>query len=170
MREADFKREVQALQYPESIKTEFFEYWTEPNKSGTKMRFEMEKTWHLGRRLARWAANGFNSIKNTQQQIAKPVANKQPVTEAEKLDVFISGYCERPSEIPFEAFGKWYDFMKAEGLLKTLSEEEKQMLKNVYGNNGGKLKAAWVQKTLDGFVNTGLKVSDIMKLRQRLNA
>jgi hypothetical protein len=36
---------------------EFYLYWTEPNKSGTKMRFEMEKTWDIGRRLARWANN-----------------------------------------------------------------------------------------------------------------
>lgn len=35
----------------------FFDYWTEPNKSQTKMRFEMEKTWELSRRLARWANN-----------------------------------------------------------------------------------------------------------------
>ena len=33
----------------------FFDYWTEPNKSGTQMRFEMEKTWSLDRRLNTWA-------------------------------------------------------------------------------------------------------------------
>lgn len=35
----------------------FFDYWTEPNKSKTKMRYELERTWDVGRRLARWAAN-----------------------------------------------------------------------------------------------------------------
>ena len=43
--------------YPKELLEEFRDYWTEPNKSGTKMRYEQEKTWDLGRRLARWAAN-----------------------------------------------------------------------------------------------------------------
>jgi hypothetical protein len=41
-------------------KMSFVEYWTEPNKSGSKLRFEMEKTWDLGRRMKRWCNNGFN--------------------------------------------------------------------------------------------------------------
>jgi hypothetical protein len=32
----------------------FFGYWTEPNKSNTKMRFELETTWSLERRLETW--------------------------------------------------------------------------------------------------------------------
>ena len=35
----------------------FLEYWTELNKSQTKMRFEMEKTWDTKRRLGRWRQN-----------------------------------------------------------------------------------------------------------------
>ena len=34
----------------------FADYWTEPNRSNTKMRFELEKTWELGRRLSTWAS------------------------------------------------------------------------------------------------------------------
>jgi hypothetical protein len=33
----------------------FFDYWTEPNKSNTKMRFELEKTWSIDLRLKTWA-------------------------------------------------------------------------------------------------------------------
>lgn len=33
----------------------FFNYWTEKNKSGTKMRFELEKTWETSKRLQTWA-------------------------------------------------------------------------------------------------------------------
>lgn len=47
----------------ETIK-DFFEYWKEPNKSNTKMRFEMEKTWDLKLRLIRWVNNDFNKKKN----------------------------------------------------------------------------------------------------------
>lgn len=33
----------------------FFDYWSELNKSGTKMRYELEKTWELPKRLVTWA-------------------------------------------------------------------------------------------------------------------
>lgn len=32
----------------------FISYWTEPNKSGTKVRWQMEKTFDVRRRLATW--------------------------------------------------------------------------------------------------------------------
>ena len=35
----------------------FFNYWTEPNKTKTKMRFELERTWDLKRRLTTWSNN-----------------------------------------------------------------------------------------------------------------
>lgn len=34
----------------------FFEYWTEPNPSKTKMRFELERTWSIERRLTTWSS------------------------------------------------------------------------------------------------------------------
>ena len=43
---------------------EFFDYWTEPNKSKTKMRFELEKTWDLSRRLKNWSNNDLKFNKN----------------------------------------------------------------------------------------------------------
>ena len=46
--------------YTKELRRAFFDYWTEPNKSKTKMRFELEKTWDTGRRLSRWANNSFN--------------------------------------------------------------------------------------------------------------
>ena len=41
--------------YGKEMVREFFDYWTEPNKSKTRMRFELEQTWDLSRRLALWA-------------------------------------------------------------------------------------------------------------------
>jgi len=38
----------------------FFLYWSELNKSGSKMRYELERTWSLNLRLKRWVSNGFN--------------------------------------------------------------------------------------------------------------
>ena len=33
----------------------FYDYWTEPNHSKTKMRYEMEKTFDVDRRLKTWS-------------------------------------------------------------------------------------------------------------------
>lgn len=40
--------------YGADMLNEFFSYWTELNTNGTKMRFEMERTWETKRRLERW--------------------------------------------------------------------------------------------------------------------
>lgn len=42
-------------QYPKEMIRAFYDYWSEINRSGTKMRYELEKTWELPRRLATWA-------------------------------------------------------------------------------------------------------------------
>jgi hypothetical protein len=40
--------------YNKDLLNDFFKYWTEPNQSKTKMRFEFEKTWDLSLRLSNW--------------------------------------------------------------------------------------------------------------------
>jgi len=40
-----------------NLYADFVPYWTEPNKSKTKMRFELEKTWDTKRRLQTWIRN-----------------------------------------------------------------------------------------------------------------
>ena len=44
-------------QYPKELIRAFFDYWSEFNKSRTKMRFEGEKTWETDKRLMTWANN-----------------------------------------------------------------------------------------------------------------
>jgi len=36
---------------------DFFKYWSEPNKSKTKIRYQLEKTWDSKRRLEKWKEN-----------------------------------------------------------------------------------------------------------------
>jgi hypothetical protein len=50
------------LKYGKTLLNDFYKYWTEPNKSKTKFRQELEKAWDLSRRLETWANNdkGFN--------------------------------------------------------------------------------------------------------------
>lgn len=50
--------------YGKELIREFYNYWTEPNKSNTKFRQETEKTWSLERRLETWAKNDINFNKN----------------------------------------------------------------------------------------------------------
>lgn len=60
--------------YPKEMLREFYEYWSESNRSMTKMRFEQQPVWELGKRLAAWARNDnkfkqYGSNRKTQQQI-----------------------------------------------------------------------------------------------------
>lgn len=41
-------------QYSPEMLEAFSDYWTEPSKSG-RLRYEMEKTWEVGRRLKTWS-------------------------------------------------------------------------------------------------------------------
>ena len=41
-------------QYSAEMLRSFYDYWSEPNRSHTKMRMELEKTWSLSKRLATW--------------------------------------------------------------------------------------------------------------------
>ena len=68
-RKKDFGLTLQPYveQYGRQMLNDFFRYWTEPNKSGTKMKFELERTWSIAGRLATWAGNQrvFNHGKQT---------------------------------------------------------------------------------------------------------
>jgi hypothetical protein len=39
----------------------FYAYWSEPNKTFTKMRFELQKTWELKLRLSNWHNRSRNN-------------------------------------------------------------------------------------------------------------
>ena len=56
-RRESFVLEVMAFDYDKKILKGFIDYWTEPNKSKTKMKFELNQTWATNLRLKNWAAN-----------------------------------------------------------------------------------------------------------------
>ena len=63
--------------YGQKTIREFFDYWTEPNKSKSKMRFELEKTWDLARRLTTWSNNDLKFNKNgTNQKSGRPTTEQ----------------------------------------------------------------------------------------------
>jgi len=57
----EFKNSINQIEgVNNSDKENFFLFWSELNKSGTKQRWELEKTWDLNRRLKRWSNSSFN--------------------------------------------------------------------------------------------------------------
>ena len=70
--------------YGKEMVRAFFDYWSEPNKSNSKMRYELERTWDLSRRLGTWASrenqfnhrsNGTNDIRGNSESRAQDAAS-----------------------------------------------------------------------------------------------
>ena len=78
-RKNDFVFEVLTFDYDEVLLNGFIDYWTEPNKSNTKMKFELNKTWQTELRLKTWATN--------QKKWDKPKSNPKSMS---KLDAQIN--------------------------------------------------------------------------------
>ena len=55
-------------QYDSDMLKAFYNHFAEPNLSHTKLKFEMEKTWHLGMRLKKWSRNNFNKQNKTNNE------------------------------------------------------------------------------------------------------
>lgn len=64
--------------YGEEMILAFCDYWTERNKSGTKMRFEMEKTWDTARRLVRWDINNNKFKRDYGRKEQRQFGNTRP--------------------------------------------------------------------------------------------
>ena len=60
-REEIFKNTLNSFAkiYSKNMLIDFYNYWSEKNKKD-KMRFELEKTWDISKRLARWNKNNIN--------------------------------------------------------------------------------------------------------------
>ncbi len=61
--------------YSREMILEFYEYWTEPNKSRTQFKQETMKTWDLNLRLKKWSKNNFNGNGNTKSANTRGAAN-----------------------------------------------------------------------------------------------
>jgi tRNA A37 N6-isopentenylltransferase MiaA len=58
-------------EFKKDVLREFYNYWSEPNKSKTKIRWQMEKTWDTHKRLLRWVSNDFGKKKTEEKQNIK---------------------------------------------------------------------------------------------------
>lgn len=172
-REANFKLQVyRMIAFPADVLEEFWLYWSEPNKSNTKLRYELEKTWDLNRRLKRWQnqRKDFKPVemaKNRLDTSVKPVPPK-PTNMIDELDQFLARYTSRPTEIPFSDFGKYYQYLKDNKLMRPFTKQEVNSLRSIYDFNDQKCRCACVQMTMDGYVNSGVTFKDIIQLRKQL--
>ena len=67
--------EVATYDYPEEMKAAFVSYWTEPNASRTRVRYQMERTWDTKRRLATWASRDRSMPSNPSEIGRKDVSH-----------------------------------------------------------------------------------------------
>jgi hypothetical protein len=64
------------IKLSESDVENFIDYWTEPNISGTKMRYELERTYDISRRMLRWQKNNLEWQKTTNSTKTTKVSSK----------------------------------------------------------------------------------------------
>jgi len=66
IRKLKFINDISLISKNKETSKQFESYWTEENKSKTTMRFEMEKTFDIKKRFARWESNELKwNTKNT---------------------------------------------------------------------------------------------------------
>lgn len=71
IKERENKFRLQSQNFKNQFSSEmidcFCDYWTEPNKSNTKMKFELQKTFDIERRLKTWDRNNYGN-RNTNRR------------------------------------------------------------------------------------------------------
>ena len=69
-------------QYGREMIIEFFRYWSEPNQTKKKMRFELQKTWDAERRLITWSNNNkkFNNATSQKRNELDELLNQSLAT------------------------------------------------------------------------------------------
>lgn len=75
--------------YGKDLLNDFYKYWTEPNKSNTKFKQELEKTWSLDRRLETWSKNdkNFNNNNNTKNEKNEQLRKLSTIARASNPNV-----------------------------------------------------------------------------------
>jgi len=81
IRRLKFINDVSLFDYDKNILNSFTDYWTEPNKSKTKMKFELQETWSANLRLKNWAKNQkkWDTTKPNKNKLTKNIETMQSV-------------------------------------------------------------------------------------------
>lgn len=84
--------------YERKMLLEFYAYWTEPNKSNTKFRQELEKTWDLERRLTIWSKNDKNFNKNNNGTVKQTSKIEKSLEELKEGSELIKKICNADNQ------------------------------------------------------------------------
>ena len=87
--------------YGREMLNNFYLYWTEPNETGKKMRFESEKFFDLNRRLATWHSRSVTKNPSAAPRPAVP-ASQSPLANQDNHSNYADyvAWCERNNIIP----------------------------------------------------------------------
>lgn len=81
--------------YGKDMIRDFYDYWSEANRSATKMRWEQERTWELNLRLKYWAKRDNKYGRNNKQADAER-RQSQIIAQVAELDrKFLAGQNQR---------------------------------------------------------------------------
>lgn len=82
--------------YGKEMIRNFFNYWSELNRSSTKMNFELQKTWEVGLRLAKWASNDlkYKSNENPRNSAISDSKRREVETDREIAEYIASAFGE----------------------------------------------------------------------------
>ena len=70
VRELTFREQVaQHTTFDAVMLDDFADYWTESNPKGKKLKFELQKTFDIARRLKKWSSNNFNTSKESTMEL-----------------------------------------------------------------------------------------------------
>jgi hypothetical protein len=67
--------------YGKDMVRDFFNYWSEANRSKTRMRFEQQPTWETSRRLATWSKKDNSYGHGTNRQDSTPESRANEVAD-----------------------------------------------------------------------------------------
>ena len=75
-------------------------YWTDSNANGKKMKYEMQKTFDIGRRLIKWRDNNIEWDKTGKKSISNYESKFKPLKSGNGYNAFCSkcGKREMPSK------------------------------------------------------------------------
>lgn len=71
--------------YTKDMIEAFYDYWSEPTPSGKKMKFELEKTWDVTRRLRTWNKNDYKyggKYSKNNRAMQRDIEKERRATEA----------------------------------------------------------------------------------------
>lgn len=93
-RQKDFYDSIKPFvdMYGREMLRNFFNYWSElDRKTQTKMRFELQETWEIGKRLATWNSKNYGSTGNRCGDSASPTVGNAQQKRRDEFTDYIGG-------------------------------------------------------------------------------